>query len=173
MLFTVTVYFLILVPPELNLVAVINILHPSPWSITLNIALIFRDTELRCAFLKLYRITSGNRRACYKFFCNIHRPVMIDADFSNDKNRMPVPYFSVPYGDFRHNITLDKTNRSLPFKIVCTESLLIKKQSGMPELDQPLGKIPECAVPAIGMSTIMNIWFHKNSCVCGTRCQSF
>jgi hypothetical protein len=27
---------------------------------------------------------------------------MIDANFSNDKNRMPVPYFSVPYGDFRH-----------------------------------------------------------------------
>jgi hypothetical protein len=39
---------------------------------------------------------------------------MIDADLSDNKNGMIIPYQSVSYGDFRHTITLDKTTRTFP-----------------------------------------------------------
>ena len=129
MLFAESVYFLILITPELNLVAVVNVFHAAPRGITLNIALILRHAKFRSALLKLYSITARESGALNKFFGNIHRPVMIDADFSDNKYGMSIPYDPVPYGNFRHIFTLDKTCH--PFLLMEMSGIAVNKTKNM------------------------------------------
>ena len=114
MLFAEAIYLLVLFTPELNLISVVNVFHTTPRGITLNIALILWHAELWCTLLKLYGIATCLGCTLNKLLGNLHRAIMIDTNFSNDKDGMSIPDHSVTYSDFRHTL-LWKIEPSITF----------------------------------------------------------
>jgi hypothetical protein len=86
----ITVDLFVFVEAEFHPAAVVDVGHPAPGRIALQMPLIHGHAEFGGALLELHAIGAGAHRAEDEFLRGIHGTVVVDADLGDDVNRMAV-----------------------------------------------------------------------------------
>jgi hypothetical protein len=96
----------VVLPAELEALAVLAIGDHSPWRLPRQVALVRRDGEVGCPLLELHGVGAGVGCGADQRLCEVEVAVVIDADLGDDERLEPGTDLAAADRYRRHDLTL-------------------------------------------------------------------